>query len=300
MRHILISVLTAFLLVSGLGATGGRQNIFAATPAYGAGICAVSSAAYPIIASALTDPSCSTIQLKAQTYYEHGLTISRSLTVQGAGSFITVIDAQHLDHALAVPFSPITGTATSPFRVTISNLRIQNGNAEAATIDRGNGGAVDAEGTTALTLQNDDFRNNTGGALGTGGAIYQLNANFGSSECRGCDVVRAAHVGRVGVPCPQGHGMALGADKADRCGTGGTALVGPGSRHLLGPGLWHTGGGCDRCCLPSSTPAPSSLDPHAGQNAAAAANPQSISAWHQCLARSVHSRTTVAPVVAGP
>jgi len=184
MRRILISVPTAFLLVSGLGAAGGRQNVFAATPAYGAGVCAVSSAAYPTIASALTDPSCSTIQLKAQTYYEHGLIISRSLTIQGAGSFATVIDAQHIDRALAVPFSPVTGTATSPFRVTISNLRIQNGNAEAATIDRGNGGAVDAEGTTALTLQNDDFRNNTGGALGTGGAVYQLNANFTSSDAR--------------------------------------------------------------------------------------------------------------------
>lgn len=162
MRRILISVPITFLLVSGLGAAAGRQNIFAATPAYGAGICAVSSAVYPTIASALTDPSCSTIQLKAQTYYEHGLVISRSLTIQGAGSFATVIDAQHIDRALAVPYSPLTGTAASPFSVTISNLRIQNGNAEAATIDRGNGGAVDAEGTTALTLQNDDFRNNTG------------------------------------------------------------------------------------------------------------------------------------------
>lgn len=184
MRRILISVLTTFLLVSGLGAAGGRENVFAATPAYGAGVCTVSSAAYPTIASALTGSSCSTIQLKAQTYYEHGLVISRPLTIQGSGSFSTVIDAQHLDRALAVLFSPITGTATSPFRVTIRNLRIQNGNAEAAAVDRGKGGAVDAEGTTTLTLQNDDFRNNTGGALGTGGAVYQLNANFGSGDAR--------------------------------------------------------------------------------------------------------------------
>jgi hypothetical protein len=52
--------------------------------------CSVPSAPYGTIASALADPTCTTVQVAAGTYVE-SLQATRDVTIQGAGSASTVV-----------------------------------------------------------------------------------------------------------------------------------------------------------------------------------------------------------------
>jgi parallel beta-helix repeat protein/predicted outer membrane repeat protein len=109
---------------------------------------------YTTIQAAIADPLTldgDTILVETGIYYEHDITVTKSLTIQGAGVETTFVDGQNLGRIFLI----------SPGKtVVISGLTLQNG--EAADF----GGAIYNQGT--LTVKDNVF---TGNSAILGGAI---------------------------------------------------------------------------------------------------------------------------------
>jgi hypothetical protein len=65
-----------------------------------------------------------------------------------------------------------------------------------------------------------------------------------ASRWGGSVLVWTEGLDRVGLPCPQGSGLAVAAHPPDGGGSGGALLAGIGGGYPLYLGLWHSGGGC--------------------------------------------------------
>ena len=123
---------------------------------------------YATIQDALNDSTCATINVAAGTYEEH-ITISRDVTIRGAGEDQTVIDGGGSGRVVTISGDPV---------VTIKNITIQHGH---STID---GGGILNFGN--LTIQNSTFTDNEassrgGGILNVGELIIQ-NSTFTDNE----------------------------------------------------------------------------------------------------------------------
>ncbi len=113
------------------------------------------------------------------------LSITNSVTIEGAGAATTLVDAQQMDRVLIV-----TSTATT---VTLQDLTLENGKAPtgdalgAGSNDAG-GGAILDNGATNLNVTNSVLTNNTaqgadasgygGAGAGKGGAVYQYGGTL--------------------------------------------------------------------------------------------------------------------------
>ena len=147
---------TVLVLVLCLGSPLGLGHPL---PALAAGACSVPSMSYPTIASALGDSSCTSISLAAGTFHEHGLTVTRNLTISGAGFRYTVVDGGAAGTGVFTVNSGVTAE--------IDNLQVING---ASTSDS-TGGAISNHGS--LTLKNDAFRQDVfSGPSSGGGAVF--------------------------------------------------------------------------------------------------------------------------------
>lgn len=127
--------------------------------------CAVPSGSYMTIQSAIDDMSCDLITVASGTYLEN-LSISRSLTIQGDSSSLPVIDGGDLDRVVT-----IDGNTTS---VTMTYLRITNGDATASSTSFRNGGGVLVTGDAVFYgryLQIDNNIASTSANTGFGGGI---------------------------------------------------------------------------------------------------------------------------------
>ena len=114
------------------------------------------------------------------------LSITNSVTIEGAGAATTLIDAQQMDRVMTVA----SGAGT----VTLQGLTLENGAAPATggsgdlrSQDSG-GGAILDEGATNLNIVNSVLTNNTAeganntnganGGFGEGGAVYQYGGTL--------------------------------------------------------------------------------------------------------------------------
>lgn len=131
-----------------------------------AGACAVPSG-YGTIQAALDDSTCDVINVAAGDYVEN-LVITRSVTIQGAGTSLdpntTRIDGSFAGRVVEIPYN-----GSDEYIVQIADLNIENGDVRGlGGIDSTGGGVYNAE---TLTLDNIVFVNNfaeTGGAIATG------------------------------------------------------------------------------------------------------------------------------------
>jgi hypothetical protein len=87
---------------------------------------------YATIGAALADPACTLIQVAANTYKEN-LTITRSVTIEGADAETTIIDGDDISSVFV-----ITNSAT----VTLGKLTIQTGLASDTDSDQVYGGGI--------------------------------------------------------------------------------------------------------------------------------------------------------------
>ncbi len=102
-----------------------------------------------------------TIEIAAGTYHEHDVQVDRQLTLNGAGSDVSIVDADALGRVFEVTTI-----------VTISNLRLQNGQTPMGSLFPSSGGAVFTGGSARLTLRNAVLIDNH--APGSGGAIFNI------------------------------------------------------------------------------------------------------------------------------
>ncbi|MBI5565053.1 MAG: hypothetical protein HY870_09165 [Chloroflexi bacterium] len=102
-----------------------------------------------------------TIEIAAGTYHEHDVQITKQLTLNGAGSDVSIVDADALGRVFEVTTI-----------VTISNLRLQNGQTPTGSLFPSSGGAVFTGGSARLTLRNAVLIDNH--APGSGGAIFNI------------------------------------------------------------------------------------------------------------------------------
>ena len=117
---------------------------------------------YADLQSALNNPNCSDIVLAAGTYYG-SFTISRSVTIIGAGASTTVLDAQNNGIALNID-ATASGSAWNT-NVYLEGVTIQNGYAgENSRGEELPGGIVD-ENSGSLTIVNSVITRNRGGVF---------------------------------------------------------------------------------------------------------------------------------------
>lgn len=149
-----------FSLGLGLLFSGGLALLFGtlAQPALAVS-CNVPSGTFSNIQAAINDPTCDTIVLSAQVYNEN-LTITRSLTLQGAGPTVTTINGDNINTVISV-----SGSIT---KVQLSDLKVMGGN---ATGESGGGLRAVVDGAVAqLSLSNVQISQNA--ADTAGGGLY--------------------------------------------------------------------------------------------------------------------------------
>ena len=123
----------------------------------GSNTCTVSSTPCATVGHALAESgSGDVIDVGAGTYDEHGLIISSSIEIDGAGSAATFIDAGHKGRAFQVQASG---------SLTLKGVTIRNGKSHA------HAGAIENSGV--LALQNDRLIDNS--AVDPGGAIVSYS-----------------------------------------------------------------------------------------------------------------------------
>ena len=121
-----------------------------ASVAHAATGCNVPSTAYPTIQAAVNDAACATINVAAGTYYEN-VSISRDVTLRGAGQDKTIVDGGGTGTVFT-----INGGNT----VTLKGVTIRNGSALL--------GAGIFNDFAWLTLQNSTLSGNSAGDRGGG------------------------------------------------------------------------------------------------------------------------------------
>lgn len=118
--------------------------------------CSVPSAAYPDIQAAVNDPNCDPITVAAGTF-NGDVTISRSVTIRGAGSGSTTIDGLGSDSAVEIP-DPTART------VTLEGLKITGGGGTCA-------GILAVNAAHVVTLTDVLVSGNTSPDVGGGGCM---------------------------------------------------------------------------------------------------------------------------------
>ena len=125
---------------------------------------------YATIQAAIDESTCATINLAAGTY-EEDITISRDVTIGGAGEDQTVIDGGDNGRVVTINGNPV---------VTIKNITIQHGH---STND---GGGILNFGN--LTIQNSTLSDNEafeGGGIGNAGSLFIRNSTITDNEAFG-------------------------------------------------------------------------------------------------------------------
>jgi hypothetical protein len=151
---LLGGVFLPFSSGSAAAVSSGTQVLFVApNGSDGSNTCTVSSMPCASIGHALAQSgTAAIIDVASGSYDEHGLIISNSIEIDGAGSGTTVIDAGHKGRAIQVQASG---------SLTIEGITIRNGKSHA------HAGAIQNSGTLALV--NDRLIDNS--AVDPGGAI---------------------------------------------------------------------------------------------------------------------------------
>jgi len=101
------------------------------------------------------------IQVAAGIYTEHDVEISKNVSLYGAGSAATIIDANQSGRVFNIYST-----------VSISGFQIQNGRTSPGSFFVQNGGAISTSGGAILDIQDSVLTNNY--AAGIGGAIFNI------------------------------------------------------------------------------------------------------------------------------
>lgn len=171
--------LSRFLVVFSLGML--VASFTAAGPSTAGLLCNVPSGAHGSIQEAIDDAGCAVIAVDSDTFVEN-LTISRNLTIRGAGVGETVLDAAGVGRGASVDMGAtvtlrgmtITGANTGLGGAGILNygvLTVEDSSVSGNTTSDTAGGGIDNYGT--LTITNGSIANNhVTGMNGSGGAIF--------------------------------------------------------------------------------------------------------------------------------
>ena len=131
--------------------------------------CAV-PADHATLQAAFDDAACDPIQVAAGTYFG-SFTLTRAVTVHGAGAGVTILDGQNLARVLTIDFP---GNTFTPFTVVLTGLTVQHGNAHGANFDQIVGGGI-ADFAGSLVVNDCDVSHNTASTQDdrtAGGGIY--------------------------------------------------------------------------------------------------------------------------------
>jgi hypothetical protein len=131
--------------------------------------CAV-PADHATLQSAFADAACDPVLVAAGTYFGN-FTLTRPVTVHGAGSGITILDGQSLGRVLTIDFP---AGSSAPFTVVLTGLSIQHGNAHGAGFLTLVGGGI-ADFAGSLVLNDCDVSHNAASTVDdrtAGGGIY--------------------------------------------------------------------------------------------------------------------------------
>jgi hypothetical protein len=173
-------------------------------------VCAVGTAAYPTIQSAVNDAACSTIGVPAGTFRE-SVNILRSVTVRGEGPDRTIVDGTGIpgpvfQFAAGSPNQP--GCPSPGIAVTLEGMTITGGTGEQTTSNRNGGGIA---GTwSALTVTNVIVTGNTadwhGGGISVASGTVSvkdsvITGNTSRGLCTNCNSNRGGGGIRV-AGCP--------------------------------------------------------------------------------------------------
>lgn len=132
---------------------------------------------YASIQAAITDPACSTIQIRPGVYQE-SLLITRNLSLYGSGANVTIIDGKRESNVIHI----VSAT------VTISGVTIEKG----FTIR--NGGGILNEGNLSLisaTVQN-NYAGESGGGIDSAGQLTLTNSTIFNNISSSSDSVTPA------------------------------------------------------------------------------------------------------------
>ena len=145
---------------------------FLASPVHAVGpLCAVPSADYPTIQSAVDDATCTTVTVAAGTYAEH-VVVNRSVVLNGANADVAATSTRAAE-------SIVDGTDTgTPFSVTANGVTI-NG----FTVENGSNGSLDAgiwsqSGTTNSSVINNLITHNAFGVWAQCGGTCLIQGNL--------------------------------------------------------------------------------------------------------------------------
>jgi len=150
---------------------------------------------YATIQAAIDESTCATINLAAGTY-EEDITISRDVTIGGAGEDQTVIDGGDNGRVVTINGNPVVtiknitiqhGHSTNDGGgiLNFGNLTIQNSTLSDNEAD-GRGGGILNVGN--LTIQNSTLSDNEafeGGGIGNAGSLFLRNSTITDNEAFG-------------------------------------------------------------------------------------------------------------------
>jgi hypothetical protein len=142
---------------------------FALPLAAAAGTCAV-PADHATLQAAFDDAACNPIQVAAGTYLGN-FSLTRAVTVHGAGAGATILDGQNLGRVLTIDFP---GNTFVPFTVVLTGLTFQHGNAHGTGFDQLVGGGI-ADFAGSLVVNDCDVSHNAASTQDdrtAGGGIY--------------------------------------------------------------------------------------------------------------------------------
>ena len=155
-RHIAAIVVLLTIVASNATGVAAAANLSSAALAgMAAGSnCSVgaSGATYTKIQDAVNDAGCATITIAAGTYQEN-VTISRDVTINGAGASSTFVDGG--GSGCATPYRCTVFKISQPIAVTFSGLTIRNG-----WNGSGYAGGIDIQAAANVAVQNSIVANN--------------------------------------------------------------------------------------------------------------------------------------------
>ncbi|MFK5970917.1 MAG: Calx-beta domain-containing protein [Candidatus Marithrix sp.] len=150
---------------------------------YSATVCTDGSCDYTNISDAITNaPAGDTITISAETYTESGLTIDKNLTITGAGSGSTIIQANENKGIATDRVFKITATATD---VTIEKVTIRHGRIDIAN---DHGGGVANYGVLKLkncTIIDNEATQSNGGGVFNDGSLTMNNCTVANNKALG-------------------------------------------------------------------------------------------------------------------